>query len=359
MFARPLKTKKDSLDPKTLHKHALTSINFSHIKHPKAIDYYTDGSRLEINKNKFHTGAGFYRPQSLNNARIKHSARCSDNIGITSVELMAIRLALLDYLYVIDNHHEYDHIIIHTDSISALFALANRWPKNDTKILYDIFNIGSHIFEQKNTKIILNWIPSHSDILGNNIADSLAVIGAKSALSPICIPQTLSLRKKHHKLIIRDRWHYRLKMTKVFTTSWWLDNTNCKWFNHLEKTNRELEKSIIQIRMSYRLSTVVINDAVQQCTHCGENYTSPHYLTCAYGKQFRVQANFHNIINESLFSGQNYNFAVEFMRADAKLNYKYLIKYMALFPPQNFQNNHLYILAMRPLIMLNRALYSN
>lgn len=126
---------------------------------------YTDGS-----KDKNNIAAAFFDPQNKNFMKFKITYNCC----IMFAELIAIAEAI-SYLESIEN----DRCVIFSDSKSALQHLARI--TSTVRCLPIAYNIISSILSMKarGKNIILQWIPSHANIAGNDEADKLA----KEALS--------------------------------------------------------------------------------------------------------------------------------------------------------------------------------
>ena len=69
-------------------------------------------------------------------------------------------------------------VVILTDSQSALEAIDNH--KNETSTLLELLLETCHnIMQNYGTEIIMQWIPGHCGILGNEKANALAKLGSK------------------------------------------------------------------------------------------------------------------------------------------------------------------------------------
>ncbi|XP_064077705.1 uncharacterized protein LOC135195376 [Macrobrachium nipponense] len=125
--------------------------------------YYTDGS---VDPEALATAA------ALAAQGFKGSWRLSNNASILQAELMAILKALEN------SNLEEGHTTVHTDSKGAILAIKATNPKENVTMITAIKSVAkSH--QAAGRRVILNWIPSHVGIQGNEAADILA----KSALS--------------------------------------------------------------------------------------------------------------------------------------------------------------------------------
>ena len=121
------------------------------------LDIYTDGSKKEnLVGYSFWTGSNFHE-----NGRIR------DRCGIFTAELYAILRALL----FIGNYQGQNRFVIFCDSYSALQALETLHSRNSL-----VIRIKKKCRKLKcdGKEIILEWIPSHVGISGNEMADKKA-----------------------------------------------------------------------------------------------------------------------------------------------------------------------------------------
>lgn len=152
-------------------KHSTPIVEFKQYfvqhKHESKIDFYTDGS-----KTIGGTGAGIAIHSRNFNAYSKCKVKLNNRASILSAELQGIKTAL-DALINIKN----TTCTIYTDSKSALQTIQQY--ETDNKLAQDIQIRLLHCSNNGNT-ITLCWIPSHSNIFGNDIADKLAKEAARS-----------------------------------------------------------------------------------------------------------------------------------------------------------------------------------
>lgn len=122
---------------------------------------YTDAS-----KEKNTVGIGIF--QEKNN--IKLSYRLNNYLSITTGELVAVKQVLVNALCLPADKRPL--LCICTDSLGACLALSSGEHMKTARpdIVVDIFNLHKRLVDQA-TKVQLLWIPSHVDILGNEVAD--------------------------------------------------------------------------------------------------------------------------------------------------------------------------------------------
>lgn len=119
----------------------------------------------DASKDGHNVGAAFYDPQKDHHQKF----RIHKNMCIMYAELFALKEALT-YVSELDE----DQFVILTDSRSALQHLA-RCTSNSrgTPIAYAILDIILNLRDLNKT-VVLQWIPSHVGINGNEIVDGLA-----------------------------------------------------------------------------------------------------------------------------------------------------------------------------------------
>ena len=155
-------SKKTTSDPE-LKAAALETI---HTRYPETewIHVYTDGSYMQERPNAgagvYSTLFNFYKPIGRNQTNFDG-------------EMEAILLATTQ-LEVRSN--SFEKVVILSDSKSAIQAITSH--RIRSKI---VGNIQSCIYniQKMNKTIVLQWIPSHCDILGNEMADQLAKKGTQ------------------------------------------------------------------------------------------------------------------------------------------------------------------------------------
>ena len=133
----------------------------------------------------------------------------SDKFTIFEAELIGLWLAFYEImcdLITLGYFWKPNAIIIHTDSQAAIKALQNYHHTSTAQyIVKEIIKVIDNIRSDerhKHVRLILNWIPSHKDIQGNEAADQLANITRTSIVFPrtsLLIPsprnnKTLELR---------------------------------------------------------------------------------------------------------------------------------------------------------------------
>lgn len=143
------------------HINQLVTI-FLDTKYPGFYKIFTDGS-----KDLYGVGAAFFDPQE--NCSIKF--KLPTELCIMHAELCAIAESLA---YINSIYNQNTNILILTDSKSALQHLVRSvYFGRGMPIAYQILGL-IYQYHTSNIKVILQWIPSHVGICGNDMADRFA-----------------------------------------------------------------------------------------------------------------------------------------------------------------------------------------
>ena len=135
--------------------------------HSDTITCYTDGSRTEAG-----CGSGYIITTNNNDTKLKETYfKLPDHCSVFQAELSATRDACNNL-----TTEENKHIIIWTDSLSAIQALTTYTMRSRTVI--DCYTAISRI--ANNNKVELRWIAAHKGLWGNEKADELAKLGTTS-----------------------------------------------------------------------------------------------------------------------------------------------------------------------------------
>ncbi|XP_023231127.1 uncharacterized protein LOC111631159 [Centruroides sculpturatus] len=134
---------------------------------------YTDGA-----KNKYGTGAGFTIKNSDNKTHYQCYYKLSHHCTNAQAEVWAILKALQ---YIINNQDIHKgSICILTDSKTALHCLNNT--SNPTLLTHCLLTTAKALGNICNLKFA--WVPAHSGVDGNEMADKLAKLGANTDIPP-------------------------------------------------------------------------------------------------------------------------------------------------------------------------------
>jgi ribonuclease HI len=148
---------KKSQEPHILKACALSTIDLYH----DYIHIYTDGSKLDDNR----VGCAFVAPLSSESGMF----RLNNGVSIFTAELYAIQAALE---FISNSNHSTKKYLILSDSRSALQALLSEG-RNRMQLINQIKNLYLQL-TKNNYNISFVWVPSHTGISGNELADKAA-----------------------------------------------------------------------------------------------------------------------------------------------------------------------------------------
>jgi len=132
--------------------------------HLPTIISYTDGASK---CNPGPSGAGVYiqYPDGKETRLSQHLGNSTNNIG----ELIAVRMALRE----VANVKSTEPLLIYTDSKYVCGMISGDWKAKKNQDL--VTEIKKELAEGREARdISISWVPAHSGIIGNEIADSLA-----------------------------------------------------------------------------------------------------------------------------------------------------------------------------------------
>ncbi|MPC76414.1 hypothetical protein E2C01_070824 [Portunus trituberculatus] len=142
---------------------------------------YMDGSRCPVTPS---TGAAIYIP----NTGITKTWKLPCDTDITTAELFAIQQAVL---HLISAHFTTAKAVLYTDSRSSLHLLFSRRPSTSITLVYSIQRLLLSL-QSRGWEIVLQWVPSHSNIRGNVIVNTAARM-ALSNVNIYCPPPAVTL----------------------------------------------------------------------------------------------------------------------------------------------------------------------
>lgn len=196
------------------------------------------------------------------------SGRLNNNSSVITAELMAILRAILTIRY-----SKYSKFVICSDSLSAILALNNIYSRNSLVIkIHDAL-------QSMQIKVVFLWIPGHSGIRGNEIADKMA----KEALS-LEIPKNSRLFSNDLKNFVKKQiWYQR-------NEKWKIDGRNTKLFNfkndiipwkEIFYLNRKDSIIISRLRIGHTRLThqhLLEKGKLQPLCNCGDILTVIHII---------------------------------------------------------------------------------
>jgi ribonuclease HI len=233
---------------------------------------YTDGSGIE---NKI--GAAAYIPATKE--AIHHHLGSEVQFNVYAAELSAIYISLNGRW---DLHQ--DHCRIYSDSQAALRALDRPRKQSGQEIIKDILDQIDQITNgREHLQIEMVWIPGHSDIEGNEQADTEA---KKAAINPALKQRhrhkpLKSGRARHIKAIAKEQWQRK-----------WHNTTTAKTLRHITSTKSKRIRAGPGLYNEISSRNTSTTMAQLRTGHCWLNlyrYRFGHakspYCKCGYGKE--------------------------------------------------------------------------
>ena len=172
----------------------------SQSKYRDHIKIYTDGSRVPVLNRKFKVAAGMVVPER----NFSDSWKLPSHFSVYSAELYGISRAL-SYM---EGHHSLDRkYLICSDSFSALSAIKSIENCKNNCLLWEVVKKYSRLRIQ-GAEIMMEWVPGHKGIPGNEKADKAA--GEATKLGYITNPGSNKQDTKHFILEhIKGLWKLR------------------------------------------------------------------------------------------------------------------------------------------------------
>lgn len=225
--------------------------------------YFTDGS---VDTDSGRSGAAFVYNGD------ESAWRLSDGCSSLQTELVAIQQATIHALRT-----DKSRIIIHTDSLSAVQTLQQKHFKDNIQLTSKI--LGSiRELQERGKQVIINWIPSHVGIQGNEAADKAAK--EATALADVSIqvrPSLSSLRKQARRREAQVTTNiHRTHATRGSRSCMWYRGTTDYQRLELQKgTPRRVRVHLHRLRLGYPCNWRLIQPVVLPCPHCDEDQEEP------------------------------------------------------------------------------------
>jgi len=153
---------------------------------------YTDGSATDAVRD----GGGGVYIEWTDGSTESHSIPTGSYSSNYKAEAKAIEAATL---ILLNNRNPITNIVFLTDAKSVLQALQ----KPQQPLIHNLISLLCDL-NQKTASVVLQWVPGHCNIAGNETADALAKEGAK--MTQITDNMDLSEAKTLTKSTIRNRW---------------------------------------------------------------------------------------------------------------------------------------------------------
>ena len=178
---------KHSLPPEILLE--IYNTQLENFDSPHNSIFYTDGSKTDSG-----VAAACF---SVNTSKVIKLN--SDATGMQA-ELTAIKLAL-------ETADKTKQLIIHTDSLTSIQALENKDSQNNSTLLNEITTCCSKF----NQPPIINWIPSHIGLTGNEAVDKLANTATENRLIDEVAHPSREYAKKRISRKAIEKWEDKSK----------------------------------------------------------------------------------------------------------------------------------------------------
>lgn len=234
------------------------------------VTIYTDGSKLDGGS----AASGLYIP-SLN---ISIAWLLNPSHSIAGAELFAILRAIR--LVRGDSRLRHKNVVILTDSLSSLQIISNT---EQTSFRSFVYEIQSHLLATSG-RILLQWIPAHRGIDGNEIADSIAKRGhsnSVSALTSLNYEELLVVINRAFLSYWEVSWHEQARLSGKGQFLSDILEKPCKRVS-IPGTSRRVNCAIARLRLGHagvhnHLFRFRLVDS-PLCTTCNVPETIPHYL---------------------------------------------------------------------------------
>jgi len=202
---------------------------------------FTDAS-----KSSDAVGIGVYGPEGE-----RTLSRVSPFFSICMAEILAIKKAL-NY---IQDHPDHKFVIF-SDSLSALEKISGAPSTKSDHVTLQVREI-IHNLNERSNRVVLAWIPGHSEIARNEEADQLAKLGLTSDnLLEVDLPSTecLPIFKQELWDIWKDRWK-TISCTKgKFYADLIEQPYKTPWFKDYKDLSRKNITTLIGMRSNHTLS---------------------------------------------------------------------------------------------------------
>ena len=236
---------------------------------------FTDGSAF---KGKINAGYGA-RIEYADNSYQEIYEPCRVHCSNYEAEAFAINAALKKIEETFKNEpHKIQDTVIFSDSLSCLESLKSQNFENSS--IRDLYIKINSFLEEYNITLVIQWIPSHCNIPGNERADTLAKKGAAKEQSskPVLQATVKQILKSNTKIEWLNSWAKSEKGRSMFK---YISKPNPKDQTNLLK--RKDQVIIFRLRSKHvqlnsHLSRIT-KDHQPNCTLCGHpDETVQHFL---------------------------------------------------------------------------------
>lgn len=231
------------------------------------VQVYTDGSK---DPDTGRTGAAVYVPDA--DASLKQ--RTPDNLAIYSVELLAILMALTWAEDLRPNEY-----VLCSDSMAALVSIMNFKSACRPDLICEIFQC-LYRLSHRGICFCFLWVPAHTGVEGNEVADILAKNALKMELGNLVVP----LSREEVKSLIKT------KVCKLWQEQW-VANTKGRFLFKIQpqvptrrpdSRDRRADTVTTRLRIGHtqlnHSLSIIGKHATGQCPFCNHRETVEHVL---------------------------------------------------------------------------------
>ena len=271
----PLKIYTELLEPanKSDSKEKLKAITLATIeeRYSEHLHIYTDGSKVADS-----TTSAIYIPDFSHKEGWK--LEDGENITIMGAEMLAITKAL-DWTALNSEFLEKKEIVIFTDSRSSLEALesfsTSKYAEQENRIYRT-----AEIIAERDFNLTFQWVPSHTDIYGNEVADEIANEAHNNNQKILC-PLSIEEGKRKVKRAATEAWQlqYNTQKDNIHLGTIKPRIGHWTWASH--KT-RAAETALARLRINHVELNAYLHRFNQAdsplCQTCGSPESVDHYL---------------------------------------------------------------------------------
>ena len=202
---------------------------------------YTDGSAEEGTRN---AGWGVWMEEPNGKTKELYGA-CGDNSTNYDAEILAMQKALEDLSERFEDSSSFSNVVLFTDSLSALQAMESG-DLHDA--LMEVLQSAEKLQAKYPIRLVLQWIPGHTDIPGNDKADMLAKKGAQTTQpnKPITLQTAKQKVKQAYKKEWMDIWTSGPTARKVFAHMKQVQPKDC-----IKQLKRKDQTTIFRLRTQH------------------------------------------------------------------------------------------------------------
>jgi ribonuclease HI len=200
--------------------------------------------------------------------------RITDNTGSMLSELVAIKTALeICSTRFSDDPRD---VWIHTDSLSSIKTLQNLPPQDNKNLIREIYKLIEALADDGRS-VTFNWLPSHSGIRYNDLADIAANEALRKEQIDIVTEPSLSSIKQYTANITRAKFLQEITSTTSAMANYREINPRYKALN-FKNVKRQDSTLILKLRLGLYNKCKRHETAYCGYCHMDNPYSTAHYL---------------------------------------------------------------------------------